>query len=29
VSGLMTALYLFAGGTKLAGMPMHIEHFAR
>jgi len=25
----MTALYLFAGGTKLAGMPMHIEHFAR
>lgn len=28
VSGLMTALYLFAGGTKLVGMPMHIEHFA-
>lgn len=28
VSGLLAALYLFAGGTKLAGMPMHVEHFA-
>lgn len=28
VSGLMAALYLFAGVTKLAGMPMHVEHFA-
>jgi len=28
VSALMTALFLFAGGTKLAGMAMHVEHFA-
>jgi putative oxidoreductase len=29
ISGLLAALYLFAGGTKLAGMPMHVEHFAQ
>ena len=29
VSALMTALFLFAGGTKLAGMSMHVEHFAQ
>ena len=28
MSALVTALFLFAGGTKLAGMPMHVEHFA-
>ncbi len=29
VSGMLAVLYLFAGGTKLAGMPMHVEHFAQ
>jgi len=29
VSGLLAALYLFAGGTKLGAMPMHVEHFAQ
>ena len=28
LSVLMGAFYLFAGGTKLAGLPMHVEHFA-
>jgi uncharacterized membrane protein YphA (DoxX/SURF4 family) len=28
VSALMAALYLLAGGTKLGGMAMHVEHFA-
>jgi uncharacterized membrane protein YphA (DoxX/SURF4 family) len=25
----MAALYLFSGGGKLAGQPMHVEHFAQ
>lgn len=29
LSALLAALYLFAGGTKLAGAPMHVEHFAK
>lgn len=29
LSGLMAALYLMSGGTKLAGMPPHAENFAR
>ena len=29
LTGLLSALYLFAGGTKLAGMQMHVEHFAQ
>jgi uncharacterized membrane protein YphA (DoxX/SURF4 family) len=29
VSGLLAVLYLFAGGTKLAGIPLHVEHFAQ
>lgn len=29
LSGLLGLLYLFAGGTKLAGMQTHVEHFAR
>jgi uncharacterized membrane protein YphA (DoxX/SURF4 family) len=29
VGGMLAVLYLFAGGTKLAGMPMHVEHFAQ
>lgn len=28
LTGLLTLLYLFAGGTKLAGAQMHVEHFA-
>jgi uncharacterized membrane protein YphA (DoxX/SURF4 family) len=28
VSVLLGAMFLFAGGTKLAGLPMHVEHFA-
>jgi len=28
LTGLMGALYLFSGGGKVAGMPMHVEHFA-
>ncbi len=28
LSGLLALLYLFAGATKLAGMQMHVEHFA-
>ena len=28
VSVLMGLMFLFAGGTKLAGLPMHVEHFA-
>lgn len=28
VSGLLALLFVFSGGTKLAGMPMHVEHFA-
>lgn len=27
LSVLLAALYLFAGGSKLAGMQMHVEHF--
>lgn len=26
---LLSALFLFAGGTKLIGMQMHVEHFAQ
>lgn len=29
LSVLLGLLYVFAGGTKLAGMQMHIEHFAQ
>ena len=29
VTVLVAALFLFAGSTKLAGMQMHVEHFAR
>jgi len=29
LTGLLGALYLFAGGTKLMGMQMHVEHFAQ
>jgi uncharacterized membrane protein YphA (DoxX/SURF4 family) len=29
VTGLLAALYLFSGGTKLAGQQMHVEHFAK
>lgn len=29
LTGLLSALYLFAGGTKLMGMQMHVEHFAQ
>ncbi len=29
VSALLALLFLFAGGTKLAGQQMHIEHFAK
>jgi putative oxidoreductase len=29
VSTVLTALFLFAGGTKLAGTAMHVEHFAQ
>lgn len=29
MSSILTVLYIFAGGTKLIGMPMHIEHFAQ
>lgn len=28
-SVLLAAMYLFAGGTKLAGLQMHVEHFAK
>ncbi len=28
ISVLLGLLFLFAGGTKLAGLPMHMEHFA-
>ena len=28
ISVLLGAMFLFAGGTKLAGLPMHVEHFA-
>ena len=28
ISALLGAMFLFAGGTKLAGLPMHVEHFA-
>lgn len=27
VSVLLAAMFLFAGGSKLAGAPMHVEHF--
>jgi len=29
LTGLLSALYLFAGGTKLMGLQMHVEHFAQ
>ena len=29
VSGLLALLFLFAGTTKLIGMQMHVEHFAK
>jgi putative oxidoreductase len=29
VSVLVAVIYLFAGGTKLAGMQMHVEQFAK
>jgi putative oxidoreductase len=29
VSGLLTLVFLFAGGSKLAGAQMHVESFAR
>jgi putative oxidoreductase len=29
LTGLLSALYLFSGGTKLIGMQMHVEHFAQ
>lgn len=29
LTGLLSALYLFTGGTKLMGMEMHVEHFAQ
>jgi hypothetical protein len=29
LKALMSALYLFAGGTKLGGMQMHVAHFAQ
>ena len=28
VSVLLGLMFLFTGGTKLAGLPMHVEHFA-
>ena len=29
LTGLLSAVYLFAGGTKLMGMQMHVEHFTQ
>lgn len=29
VSGVLAALYLMAGGSKLAGVEMHVKNFAR